>query len=127
MSSMSDDIVNKEEVSLTNVSPENNWQNWKLPLVPQNKICKKTTFSNITFLLNYTIKTIERTYSLKQNFETIQLLSRQEIDKNIGWVWVSCLKKCGFKITILKITIKRLAKLMKKCCLYQLSVWLILI
>jgi hypothetical protein len=82
MSSMSDNTVNKEEVSLTNVSPENNWQDWKLPLVPQNKIYKKSTFSNITFLSNYTIKTVERTYSLKQSFETIQLLSRQEIDKN---------------------------------------------
>ena len=50
MSSMNDNTVNKEEVSLTNVSPENNWQNWKLPLVPQNKIYKKTTFSNLTFL-----------------------------------------------------------------------------
>jgi hypothetical protein len=40
MSSMSDNTVNKEEVSLINVSPENNWQNWKLPLVPQNKIYK---------------------------------------------------------------------------------------
>ena len=77
------DTVNKEEVSLTNVSLEKNWQNWNLPLVPQNKIYKKTTFSNISFLLNYTIKTIERTYSLKQSFETLQLLSRDEIDKNI--------------------------------------------
>ena len=82
MSSMSNNTVNKEEVSLTNVSPENNWQNWKLPLVPQNKIYKKKFFSNLTFLSNYTIKTVEKTYSLKQNFETIQLLSRQEIDKN---------------------------------------------
>jgi hypothetical protein len=83
MSSMSDNTVNKEEVSLTNVSPENNWQNWKLPLVPQNKIYKKTTFSKLSFLSDYTIKTVERTFSLKQSFETIQLLSRQEIDKNI--------------------------------------------
>ena len=52
-------------------------------LVPQNKIYKKSTFSNISFLSNYTIKTVERTYSLKQNFETIQLLSSDEIDKNI--------------------------------------------
>ena len=33
---MSDNTVNKEEVNLTNVSPENNWQNWKLPLVQCN-------------------------------------------------------------------------------------------
>ena len=83
MSSMSDNTVNKGEVSLTNVSLENNWQNWKLPLVPQNKIYKKTTFSKLSFLSDYTIKTVERTFSLKQSFETIQLLSRQEIDKNI--------------------------------------------
>ena len=76
------DTVNKEEVSV--VSSEKNWQNWNLPLVPQNKIYKKITFSNISFLSNYTIKTVERTYSLKQSFETIQLLSRQEIDKNIN-------------------------------------------
>jgi hypothetical protein len=75
------DIVNKEEVSV--VSSEKNWQNWNLPLVPQNKIYKKSTFSNISFLSNYTIKTVERTYSLKQSSETLQLLSRQEIDKNI--------------------------------------------
>ena len=76
------DTVNKEEVSV--VSSEKNWQNWNLPLVPQNKIYKKTTFSNLSFLSNYTIKTVERTYSLKQSFETIQLLSRNEIDKNIN-------------------------------------------
>jgi hypothetical protein len=84
MSSMSDNTVNKEEVSLVNVSPEKNWQDWKLPLVPQDKIYKKTTFSKLSFLSNYTIKTVERTFSLKQSFETIQLLSRQEIDKNIN-------------------------------------------
>jgi hypothetical protein len=84
MSSMSDNTVNKEELSLVNVSAEKNWQDWKLPLVPQDKIYKKTTFSKLSFLSNYTIKTVERTFSLKQSFETIQLLSRQEIDKNIN-------------------------------------------
>ena len=64
MSSKTDNTVNKEEVSV--VSLEKNWQNWNLPLVPQNKIYKKITFSNISFLSNYTIKTVERTYSLKQ-------------------------------------------------------------
>jgi hypothetical protein len=42
------DTVNKEEISV--VSSEKNWQNWNLPLVPQNKIYKKTTFSNLSFL-----------------------------------------------------------------------------
>ena len=82
MSSKSDP-VNKEEVSITNVSSDKNCQNRNLPLVPQNKIYKKTTFSNISFLSNYTIKTVERTYSLKQNFETIQLVNRDDIDQNI--------------------------------------------
>ena len=81
MSSKSNNTVNKEEVSV--VSAEKNCQDWKLPLVPQNKIYKKTTFSNLSFLSNYTIKIVERTYSLKQSFETIQLLSRKKIDKNI--------------------------------------------
>ena len=76
------DTVNKEEISI--VSLEKNWQNWNLPLVPQNKIYKKITFSNLSFLSNYTIKIVERTYSLKQSYETLQLLSRQEIDKNIN-------------------------------------------
>jgi hypothetical protein len=84
MSSMSDNTVNKEEVSLVNVSSEKNWQDWKLPLVPQDKIYKKTTFSKLSFLSNYTIKTVERTFTLKQSFETIQLLGHQEIDKNIN-------------------------------------------
>ena len=83
MSSKSDNTVNKEEVSLINVSSEKNWQNWNLPLVPQNKIYKKTTFLNLSFLSNYTIKTVERTYSLKQSFKTIQLLNSDDIDKNI--------------------------------------------
>jgi hypothetical protein len=34
------------------------------------------------FLSNYTIKTVERIYSLRQSFEIIQLLSKKEIDKN---------------------------------------------
>ena len=82
------DTVNKEEVSITNVSLDKNWQNWNLPLVPQNKIYKKTTFSNISFLSNYTIKTVERNYSLKQSFETIQLLGSDEIDKNIKKLFI---------------------------------------
>ena len=81
MSSKSNNTVNKEEVSV--ISAEKNWQDWKLPLVPQNRIYKKTTFSNLSFLSNYTIKIVERTYCLKQSFETIQLLSRKKIDKNI--------------------------------------------
>ena len=77
------DTINKEKVSVTNVSLDKNWQSWNLTLVSQNKIYKKTTFSNISFLSNYTIKTLERTYSLKQSFETLRLLNSDDIDKNI--------------------------------------------
>ena len=77
------DTINKEKVSVTNVSSGKNRQSWNLPLVPQNKNYKKTTFSNISFLSNYTIKTVERTYSLKQSFETLRLLNSDDIDKNI--------------------------------------------
>ena len=87
-------IVNKEEISITNVSSDKNWQNWNLSLVLQNKIYKKTTFSNISFLSNYTIKTVERTYSLKLSFETIQLLNSDDIDKHI--------KKISFNKTRIK-------------------------
>ena len=88
------DTVNKEKVSVTNVSSDKNWQNWNLLLIPQNKIYKKTTFSNISFLSNYTIKTVERTYSLKLSFETIQLLNSDDIDKHI--------KKISFNKTRIK-------------------------
>ena len=88
------DTVNKKEVSITNVGSDKNWQNQNLPLVPQNKFDKKTTFSNISFLSNYTIKTVERTYSLKLSFETIQLLNSDDIDKHI--------KKISFNKTRIK-------------------------
>jgi hypothetical protein len=65
MSSKSD-TVNKEEVSITNVSLDKNWQNWNLPLVPQNKIYKKTTFSNISFLF----KLYNKNYRKNLLFET---------------------------------------------------------
>jgi hypothetical protein len=44
MSSKSDNTVNKEEVSLTNVSSEKNWQNWNLPLVPQKQDLQENNF-----------------------------------------------------------------------------------
>ena len=71
------DTINKEEVSITNVSSDKNWQNWNLPLVPQNKIYRKTTFSNISFFSNYTIKIVERTYSLKLfNYSVVMRLTK---------------------------------------------------
>jgi hypothetical protein len=43
------DTVNKEEVSITNISLEKNWHNWNLPLVPQNKILRKQYFQIFHF------------------------------------------------------------------------------
>ncbi len=68
-------FVNKEEIKISNISLDKNWQSWNLSLVPRDQMYKQTTFSKISFLSNYTIKTVERTYSLKQTFETLQLLS----------------------------------------------------
>jgi hypothetical protein len=75
------DTFNKEKINISNISLDKNWLNWNLPLVQQNQIYKKSKFSNISFLSNYTIKTVERTYSLKQTFKTLQLLSRDSIEK----------------------------------------------
>jgi hypothetical protein len=68
MSSKSDNTVNKEEVSLTNFSLENNWQDWKLPLVPQNKIYKKTTFSNHYISLKLHNKNCRKNLLFKTKF-----------------------------------------------------------
>ena len=102
MSSKSD-TVNKEEISVTNVSLDKNWQNWNLPLVPQNKIYKKITFSNTSFLSNYIIKIVKRTYSLRQSFKSLQLLNRYSIEK--------CSKNFSFiHFGLVQVTVKPLTK-----------------
>jgi hypothetical protein len=51
----SDNVINNEEINIMN--QERNLQEWNLPLVPTRHIYKQSTFSNLSFLSNYTINT----------------------------------------------------------------------
>ncbi len=73
------DTVNKEEINISNISIYKTWCNSNLHLVPRDQIFKQSTFSKLSFLSNCTSKTIERTYSIKQDFET--LFSSDSIEK----------------------------------------------
>jgi hypothetical protein len=57
-------------------------QEWKLPSVPTKNIYKQSTFSNLSFLLDYTIKTVERKVFLNKEYETIKLFSKDSIEKH---------------------------------------------
>jgi hypothetical protein len=61
---------------------EVNLQEWKLPSVPTKNIYKQSTFSNLSFLSDYTIKTVKRTVSLNNEYETIKLFSKDSIEKH---------------------------------------------
>jgi hypothetical protein len=61
---------------------ELNLQEWKLPFVPTKNIYKHSTFSNLSFLSDYTIKTVERTVSLNKEYETIKLFSKDNFEKH---------------------------------------------
>jgi len=74
----SDNVINNEEISIMN--QELNLQEWNLHLVPTRNIYKQSTFSNLYFLSDYTIKTVERTFSLNKEYETIKLFSKDNIE-----------------------------------------------
>ena len=70
--SSNSNIVNKEEINISNISiyktccdwtyqkkKKKTWCNWNLHLVPRDQIFKQSTFSKLSFLSNYTIKTVE--------------------------------------------------------------------
>ena len=56
------------------------WNKWNIPTERTDKIYRQTTFSKLSFLTDYTIKTIERTYSLFNEYETIQLFTLDSIN-----------------------------------------------
>ena len=67
-----DRIVNSEEYSLEDIDKNLlEWNKWNIPTKRTDKIYRQTTFSKLTFLTDYTIKTVERTYSLFNENETI--------------------------------------------------------
>ena len=47
------------------------WNKWNIPIERTNKIYRQTSFSKLSFLTDYTIKNVERTYSLFNEYETI--------------------------------------------------------
>jgi hypothetical protein len=57
--STQNDILNNKEISIMNV--ERNLQEWNIPNIPTKQIYKQSTFSNLSFSLDYTIKTVEKT------------------------------------------------------------------
>jgi hypothetical protein len=51
-------------------------------MVHTRNIYKQSTFSNLSFLSAYTIKTVEQIVSLNKEYETIKLFSKDSIEKH---------------------------------------------
>ena len=67
-----DRIVNFEEYSMEDIGRNLlEWNKWSIPTKRTDKIHRQTTFSKLTFLTDYNVKTVERTYSLFNEYETI--------------------------------------------------------
>ena len=78
-----DRIVNSEEYSMEDIDRNLlEWNKWNILTERTDKIYRKTTFSKLTFLTDYTIKTVERTYSLFNEYETIQLFTLDSINRH---------------------------------------------
>ena len=74
-----DRIVNSEEYSMKDIDRNLlEWNKWNIPTEKIDKIYWQTSFSKLSFLTDYTIKTVERTYS--NEYETIQLFSIDSIN-----------------------------------------------
>ena len=75
------DNINQEDYSILDI--ERNLQDWTIPDVPKNQIYKISTFSSkFSFLTNYTIKTVEKTISLNNDYESLHLLTKKAIDQH---------------------------------------------
>ena len=81
-----DRIVNSEEYSMKDIDRTllewNEWNKWNIPTERIDKIYRQTFFSKLSFMTDYTIKTVERTYSLFNEYETIQLFSIDSINRH---------------------------------------------
>ena len=78
-----DRIVNSEEYSMEDIDRNLlEWNKWNIPIERTDKIYRQTTFSKLTFLTDYTIKIVERTYSLFNEYETIQLFTLDSINRH---------------------------------------------
>ena len=77
-----DRIVNSEEYSMKDIDRNLlKWNKWNILTKRIDKIYRQTSFSKLSFMTDYTIKTVERTYSLFNEYETIQLFSINSIGK----------------------------------------------
>ena len=72
--------INQEDYSIIDI--ERNLQDWTIPNVPNHQIYKQSTFSKISFLTNYTIKTVEKTISLNNDYESLHLLTNEAITRH---------------------------------------------
>ena len=70
------DMVNNEEMNIGK-----NLKDWKMPSVPVNQIYKQSIFSKFSIKSDYKIKTFERTFSLENENESIQLFDEEFMDK----------------------------------------------
>ena len=78
-----DRIVNSEEYSMKDIDRNLlEWNEWNIPTERIDKIYRQTFFSKLSFMTDYTIKTVERTYSLFNEYETIQLFSIDSINRH---------------------------------------------
>jgi len=68
----SDIVVNNEEMII-----ERNLKDWKMASVPINQIYKQSIFSKFSIKSDYKIKTFERTLSLNNENESIQLFNEE--------------------------------------------------
>ena len=73
------------------------WNKWNIPIERTDKIYRQTTFSKLSFMTDYTIKTVERTYSLFNEYETIQLFSIDSIKRHRGKYNCTAISKRSFK------------------------------
>ena len=78
-----DKIVNSEEYSMEDIDRNLlEWNKWNIPTERTDEIYRQTTFSKLSFLTDYTIRTIERTYSLFNEYETIPLFTLDSINRH---------------------------------------------
>ena len=67
-----DDIDYDEGYSMKDIDKNLlEWIKWNILIERTDKIYRQTSFSKLSFMTDYTIKTVERTYSLFNEYETI--------------------------------------------------------
>ena len=71
--------MNNEEINMMNI--ERNLQEWNIPSIPTKNIWKQSTFSSLSFLSDYTIKTVEKTISLNNEYESIKLFNKEAMKR----------------------------------------------